>query len=181
MVGKDTDCKRLAGSITYIVDKCGSAPTLIAGGAEAINQAMKSIAIVRRVYETKGVELDMLVRVIFEPQSARSSIIIEVSEEIYQNEATDGDFLVKYESDPHKVAGAIAGRVREEDPVGVQAVGPQSVYNTVKALALAKSYLKKDHVDLRFTPAWTTSDDERQTTGLHFAVHSFPATDEDDE
>jgi len=175
MVGKATEIKRLAGSITFVVDECGAAPTLIASGSEPINQAMKALAIVRRVYETKGVELDMLVRVIFEPGSSKSSIIIEVTEEIYENEATEGDFLVKHESDPYKVAGAIAGRVRNQETVGLQAVGPQSVYNTVKALSLAKSYLKKDEIDLRFTPAWTTSDDERQTTGLHFAVHAFPA------
>ena len=66
---------------------------------------------------------------------------------------------------PHATANNGRRRVRNQETVGLQAVGPQSVYNTVKALSLAKSYLKKDEIDLRFTPAWTTSDDERQTTG----------------
>ena len=50
------------------------------------------------------------------------------------------------------VAGAIAGVVREHKRAEVQAIGASAVNQAVKALALAKSYLVQDGLDIFFVP-----------------------------
>lgn len=44
-------------------------------------------------------------------------------------------------SQPKKVAGAIAGQLRDTGCAELHAVGPEAVNQTVKSVALAKSYL----------------------------------------
>jgi stage V sporulation protein S len=50
------------------------------------------------------------------------------------------------------VAGAIAGVFRENKRAEVQAIGAIAVNQAVKALALAKGYLKEDGFEIVFTP-----------------------------
>lgn len=51
-------------------------------------------------------------------------------------------------SQPRKVAGAIAGQLRDSGCAELHAVGPEAVNQTVKSIALAKSYLIADSISL---------------------------------
>mmetsp|Transcript_17905 Transcript_17905/g.26849 ORF Transcript_17905/g.26849 Transcript_17905/m.26849 type:complete len:94 (-) Transcript_17905:94-375(-) len=52
------------------------------------------------------------------------------------------------------VGGAIAKCLREDREVIITAVGPASVAKCVEALALARSYLRTDGVELFFFPGF---------------------------
>ncbi len=69
------------------------------------------------------------------------------------------------------VAGAIAGVFRENKHAEVQAIGAIAVNQAVKALALAKSYLKEDGVEIWFTPEFVDVDiDGKVRTAIKFVV-----------
>jgi stage V sporulation protein S len=55
---------------------------------------------------------------------------------------------------PRRVAGAIAGQIRDSGCAELHAVGPEAVNQTVKSIALAKSYLAEEQtfldIDLDF-------------------------------
>lgn len=52
------------------------------------------------------------------------------------------------------VAGAIAGVIREHQHAEVQAIGAGAVYQAVKALAIARSYLAQE-TDITLVPIFT--------------------------
>ena len=51
-----------------------------------------------------------------------------------------------------KVAGAIAGIMRESDHVVVQAIGATAVNQAIKSIALARGYLEDDDINIVCTP-----------------------------
>ncbi|MGC9356780.1 MAG: stage V sporulation protein S [Anaerolineae bacterium] len=53
------------------------------------------------------------------------------------------------------VAGAIAGLVREQRQVDVQAIGAGAVNQAVKAVAIARGYLELDEIDIICIPTFT--------------------------
>ncbi|HTB21112.1 MAG TPA: stage V sporulation protein S [bacterium] len=55
-------------------------------------------------------------------------------------------------SNPATVAGAIANNVREGRAVELVAMGPNSVNQSVKALAIAQEYLREDFIALACRP-----------------------------
>lgn len=69
-----------------------------------------------------------------------------------------GHVRVSASSHATKVAGAIAGILREAPRVEVQAIGAQAVNQAVKALAVARSYLIDDGWDLFAQPSFVTID-----------------------
>lgn len=78
---------------------------------------------------------------------------------------------VSAKSNPNAVAGALAAVLRERERVEVQAVGAAAVNQAIKAAAIARSYLKDDHIDLVLSPSFMTlsiGDEER--TGISLAV-----------
>ncbi len=52
------------------------------------------------------------------------------------------------------VAGAIAGVMREQEQVDVQAIGAGAVNQAVKAVAIARSYLELDNIDIICVPSF---------------------------
>lgn len=84
---------------------------------------------------------------------------------------TPATLKVSAKSNPNAVAGAIAAALRQRESVEVQAVGAAAVNQAVKALAIARSYLKNDALDLSGTPSFISvpiGDEER--TGISLAV-----------
>jgi stage V sporulation protein S len=61
---------------------------------------------------------------------------------------------VSGKSVPKSVAGAIAQVLRREEQVSVQAVGPDAVNQAVKSIAIARSYLEEDHLDVVALPTF---------------------------
>ncbi len=72
---------------------------------------------------------------------------------------------VSAKSVPNSVAGAIAGVIREQGAVEVQAVGAGASNQAVKAVAIARGYLAPAGVDLICVPAFVniTIDNEERT------------------
>jgi stage V sporulation protein S len=71
------------------------------------------------------------------------------------------------------VAGAIAGVMREQRFAEVQAIGPGAVNQAVKALAIARGYLRGDGIDLICVPHFMEIDlDGQERTVLRFCVQS---------
>jgi stage V sporulation protein S len=68
------------------------------------------------------------------------------------------------------VAGAIAGVMREQDNVDVQAIGAGAVNQAVKAVAIARGYLELDGIDIICIPSFVEvviEDKERTAVRLH--------------
>lgn len=90
-------------------------------------------------------------------------------------EGNVGPLKVGKNSDPRKVAGALAGVVRESDgkPIELQAVGAGAVNQTVKAVAIAKGILAPTGVNLAVSPSFVEIDiDGEERTAIRFRVYS---------
>jgi len=73
------------------------------------------------------------------------------------------------------VAGAIAGVMREQDSVDVQAIGAGAVNQAVKAVAIACGYLELDGIDIVCVPSFvevTIEGKERTAVRLHVEKRS---------
>jgi stage V sporulation protein S len=82
-------------------------------------------------------------------------------------------------SRPNAVAGAIAALLRQEGAVEVQAIGPHAVNQAVKALAVARSYLVDDALDLTASPSFVKLElHAEERTALRFDVRAVQTTDE---
>lgn len=85
---------------------------------------------------------------------------------------------VKGTSRTSAVAGAIAGVVREYNRAEVQAIGASAVNQAVKALALAKSYLVQDGIDIIFIPEFVDVEiEEKIRTAIKFVVEPREPSD----
>ncbi len=77
-------------------------------------------------------------------------------------------------SRPNSVAGAIAALLRTEGEVEVQAIGPHAINQAVKAIAIARSYIEADSIDLTTQPSFVKlelHDEER--TAVRFTVKAI--------
>ena len=72
---------------------------------------------------------------------------------------------VSTRSRPSAVAGAIAGVIRESGVVEVQSIGAGATNQAVKAIAIARSYLAEEGVDIVCVPSFidVAIDDEERT------------------
>lgn len=61
---------------------------------------------------------------------------------------------VSSKSLPNSVAGAIAGVMREQDAVEIQAVGAGATNQAIKGIAIARGYLAPTGIDLICVPAF---------------------------
>ncbi len=69
------------------------------------------------------------------------------------------------------VAGAIAGVVRENNRAEAQAIGAGAVNQAIKAVAIARTYLQEDGIDVICIPEFTTVDIEgKERTALKLTV-----------
>lgn len=70
-----------------------------------------------------------------------------------------------------KVAGAIAGVMREKGHVVLQAIGAAAVNQTVKAIALARGFLQEDGIEIAFIPEFVDVEiNDKVRTALKFSV-----------
>jgi stage V sporulation protein S len=72
---------------------------------------------------------------------------------------------VSTRSRPSAVAGAIAGVIRESGLAEVQSIGAGATNQAIKAVAIARSYLSEEGVDIVCTPSFidVAIDDEERT------------------
>ncbi len=75
------------------------------------------------------------------------------------------------------VAGAVAGVMREEGYVEMQAIGASAVNQAIKAIAIARTYLEENDIDLAVVPCFTEVMIEgNERTAVRIAVYKRPAT-----
>ncbi|MCK4323859.1 MAG: stage V sporulation protein S [Armatimonadetes bacterium] len=80
-------------------------------------------------------------------------------------------------SDPNKVAGAIAGTIREDASCQVQTIGAGALNQAVKALAIARGFLAPSGIDLVCYPAFvdvTIDGNERTAIKLFIEPRRHP-------
>ncbi len=71
------------------------------------------------------------------------------------------------------VAGAIAGIVREKGRVDVQAIGAGAVNQAIKAIAIARSYLELDNIQIVCVPSFSeVIIDGKERTAIRLSVES---------
>jgi stage V sporulation protein S len=78
---------------------------------------------------------------------------------------------VRSQSDPNKVAGALAGTIREQGKAELQTIGAGALNQAVKALAIARGFLAPAGVDLVCWPAFVDVDvDGQERTAIRLFV-----------
>lgn len=61
---------------------------------------------------------------------------------------------VSSSSDPNKVAGALAGTIREHNQAEIQTVGAGALNQAVKAIAISRGFLAPSGIDLVCWPSF---------------------------
>jgi stage V sporulation protein S len=78
---------------------------------------------------------------------------------------------VSTRSRPSAVAGAIAGVLREHGHAEIQSIGAGATNQAVKAIAIARSYLAGDGMDLVCVPSFIDiAIDSEERTALRIAI-----------
>jgi stage V sporulation protein S len=78
---------------------------------------------------------------------------------------------VSAKSNPNAVAGALAAVMRERDVAEIQAVGAGAINQAVKAVAIARSYLRESEIDVVCIPSFITVEiSEHERTGISLVV-----------
>lgn len=97
---------------------------------------------------------------------------------------SEGGFIIEIlrvsgNSRPNSVAGAVAALLRSQGEVEVQAIGPQAVNQAVKAIAIARSYIEPDGLDLTTQPSFVKLElQNEERTAVRFSVKSFERPDD---
>ena len=74
-------------------------------------------------------------------------------------------------SDPNKVAGALAGTIREQGKAEMQTIGAGALNQAIKAIAIARGFLAPSGVDLVCYPAFVDVEvDGNERTAIRLFV-----------
>ena len=82
-------------------------------------------------------------------QSSRVCFVLQKTRPV-RSVPSEDDLSSKEKTDPYKLAGAIAGRVREGGTVACTTKGPVPVLVAVKAIALAHTYVEEENMTINF-------------------------------
>lgn len=178
-VSAGSNVKKVAGAICHCVRIGGAPPALLCTGPRAINQAVKSIAIARSYFEDEGDEtndgsiMDLIVTPEFTAQTDHCVLRLRKSRQInMENESVP--LTSTATSDPYIVAGAIAGKIRNGERVGISGIGPDAVFHAVESIYVSRKYLKEDEIDIKFSPQFEEVEVAKNQVrqAIHFAILS---------
>lgn len=80
---------------------------------------------------------------------------------------------VSSKSSPNSVAGAIAGIIREDSKVEIQAVGAGASNQAIKSVAIARGYLAPSGVDIVCVPSFANIEiDGEERTAIKLMIES---------
>ena len=80
-------------------------------------------------------------------------------------------FKIKNDSEPNKVAGAIAEALKDYTKVHLHAIGAGAVNQAAKSIAIARGYVAPKGINLICIPAFRESEiDGESRTGIDFMV-----------
>lgn len=182
-VKADSKPNSVAGAICNVVRESagGEPPAVVATGPTAINQAMKALAIARKyLLEEDSGAVDFTVQPRFEEdirQSSRVCFVLKKSKPL-PREPSEDDLSSKEKTDPYKLAGAMAQRIREGETVSCTTKGAVPVLIAIKAIALAQTYLEEEGKEVKFTVSIVDLENpeirssEVTSTYLHFALYA---------
>lgn len=86
-------------------------------------------------------------------------------------QVTPGTLKVSAKSNPNAVAGALAAVMRERAVAEIQAVGAGAINQAVKAVAIARTYLKEGDIDVVCIPSFITVEiSDKERTGISLVV-----------
>lgn len=176
LVRADSDVHQTAGYIAAGVRSC-TPPVVVADSAASGNQAMKSLAVTRSYLEKE--DLDIVVQPFFPDFSEDSSscvmrLLVSVSDNSVREQLDSKQAMQLYvssESDPGKVAGAIARSARSGGQICCTAMGPQAVLRAAKSVFLARRYLEADVIYPYIVPEFGKSSDGASVIHIHVLVH----------
>ena len=78
---------------------------------------------------------------------------------------------VRSQSDPNKVAGALAGTIREQGRAELQTIGAGALNQAVKSIAIARGFLAPSGIDLVCYPAFVDVEiDGQERTAIRLVV-----------
>lgn len=175
-VSSESDVHKVAGMIAQTTRTTGAPPPCVGAiGYLAVNQAIKSLAIARQFLNDD--DCDLIAQPRFEENttgapSGRSLITLKkINKKHGMNEAAEL-LVVRDESNPWKVAGAIAMRTRENKSIALVTVGPSGVFAATRAIAAAQGYLEQDNIDLKFCPFFQLMDwsGREEVSGIRFEL-----------
>jgi len=174
-VSANSPVKKVAGAIAHCVRIGGAPPALICTGPTAINQAIKALAIARRFLEDEGPDeiVDLIGQPVFEGETDHCVIRLRRSRPIDMSKEYTG-ITATPTSDPYRVAGAIAGKIRNGERVGITAVGPLAVFHAVESIAVSNTYLRDDRINIKFAPSFDKVEvsGRGEMNAIHFATLS---------
>jgi stage V sporulation protein S len=82
---------------------------------------------------------------------------------------------VSAKSSPNAVAGALAAALRERESAELQAVGAGAINQAIRAVAIARSYLRGAHLDAVCTPSFVVvAVGESERTAISLLVERRP-------
>jgi len=178
----DSKPNTVAGAICNVVRESpsGQPPSVAATGPAAINQAMKAIAIARKYLLEEDKTCDLVCTPRFEEDIRQSSrVCFELKKrKPVRSVPSEDDLSAKEKTDPYKLAGAIAGRVRDGENVAVTTKGPVPVLIAVKAIGLANTYMEDEDTEIKFCVGIVDLEnpeirsDSVTSTYLHFHIIS---------
>jgi stage V sporulation protein S len=75
------------------------------------------------------------------------------------------------QSDPNKVAGALAGTIREQGKAEMQTIGAGALNQAIKSIAIARGFLAPSGIDLVCFPAFVDVDiDGNERTAIRLFI-----------
>merc|ERR1712137_1381042 len=166
-VSSGTKPNAMAGAICNVVRKSSNSqpPSVMATGPAAINQAIKGFAIARKYLMDEDVRDGS--NVVFSTEAVAP----------VDREPLESDLSAKDKTDCFKLAGAVAGRVRDGEEVAITTKGSVPVLVAVKAIALAQDYVRDEGIEIKFAVQFRDLTDPElrgspESTFLHFAIVS---------
>jgi stage V sporulation protein S len=90
---------------------------------------------------------------VVQPVSVPASVEEENGAEVEFGDSAEV-LKVSTRSRPSAVAGAIAGVIREHGVAEVQSIGAGATNQAIKAVAIARSYLREDGIDIVCAPSF---------------------------
>ena len=92
-------------------------------------------------------------------------------------QVTPGVLKVSAKSNPNSVAGALAAVLRERESAELQAVGAGAINQAIKAVAIARTYLRPSFFELSCVPSFIDVEiSGKERTGISLSVtrHALP-------
>jgi len=104
-------------------------------------------------------------------EEERMSTVARAVGEALEHRGSTEVLKVSTRSRPSAVAGAIAGVIRESGMAEVQSIGAGATNQAIKAVAIARSYLNEEGIDIVCVPSFIdVAIDEEERTAIRLLI-----------